>query len=210
MTKTELFQILAWRLGDRDDLNPRMETELNFVQDYVLEANAWLPWFLVTEESEALLVAGERRLPLPTDFLSELEESALWLELTDGTTEELPKGAFDVLARKHQGEGKPLAYSVQGEYFHLFPIPDLPYKVFMRYNQKDSRITDEGTPSRWLKYCADLVLAELGFVLAGKHIKDAGLAAAFQADAQASWKKLYDRHIAQQEINQARSMGGNS
>ena len=72
MTKTELFQILSWRLGDRDDLNPRMETELNFVQDYVLEANAWLPWFLVTEESEALLVAGERRLPLPTDFLSEL------------------------------------------------------------------------------------------------------------------------------------------
>lgn len=210
MTKTELFQILAWRLGDRGDLTSRMGTELDFVQDYVLESNVWAPWFLVTEESEATLVVGERRLPLPEDFLSELEESALWLELPDGTTKELTKGAFDVLARKYQGSGTPLSYSVQGEYFHLFPIPDLTYKVYMRYNQKDSRITNEAVVSRWLKYCADLVLAELGYVLAGKHIKDANLAAAFQAEAQASWKKLYDRHVAQQEINQARSMGGNS
>lgn len=208
MTKTELFQLLAWRLGDRDDLGDRMEAELGYVQDFVLESNAWLPWFLVSEETEANLVIGERRLPLPDDFLVELEESALWLELEDGSTIELAKGTFDVLARKYQGQGQPLAYSVQGEYFHFFPIPDKAYTVFMRYYQKDVRITDEALSSRWLKYCSDLVLAELGYILAGKHIKDGTLAAAFQSDAQVSWKKLYDRHIAQQEINQARSMGG--
>lgn len=208
MTKAELYKILAWRLGDRDDMTERMDSELDYVQEYVLEGNVWAPWFLVTEQAAAPLTAGERRLPYPEDFLSELEESALWLELAGGGTLELVKGEYDVLARKYPITGQPLRYSTQGEYFHFFPTPNLEYTVFMRYYGRDEKITLDTGKSKWLKYCSDVVIAELGFILAGKHIKDANLAAAFQQEAQVAWKRLYDRHISLQEINQVRTMGG--
>ena len=210
MTKAELVQLMGWRFGDRDDLGARIELELDYVQDYVLESNTWLPWFLTTEEANAALTAQERRLALPVDFLSEIEESALWLELLDGSTVELKKMDFDVAARKYPGGGQPVVYCRVGEYYQFFPIPDYGYRVFMRYYGKDARIRDEMASPKWLAYAADVVMAELGKIIADKHIKDAQAAASFSADAQAGWQRLYAKHTAQQEINQARSMGGNT
>ena len=154
------------------------------------------------------LTAGERQLPLPEDFLAEIEESALWLELRDGSTVELGKMDFDVAARKYPGVGQPLVFCRVGEYFQFFPIPDYNYTVFMRYFGKDERIRDALASPKWLKYASDIVMAELGKIIADKHIKDAQAAASFAADAQAGWQRLYAKHTAMQEVNQARALGG--
>ena len=210
MTKAELVQLMGWRFGDRDDLGERIELELDFVQDFVLESKEWLPWFLVTEESNATLVPHERRLPLPPDFLEEIEESALWLELKDGVTVELKKMEFDIAARKYPGEGQPQVFCRVGEYYQFFPIPDYDYRVFMRYYGKDDRLRDELASPKWLKYAADVVMAELGKVISDKHIKDVQAAASFAADAQMAWQRLYAKHTSQQEVNMARALGGNT
>lgn len=208
MTKAELVQLMGWRFGDRDDLEDRIELELDYVQDYVLESKEWLPWFLTTEEVNVTLTAEERQLPLPEDFLAEIEESALWLELQDGSTVELEKMDFDVAARKYPGVGQPIVFCRVGEFFQFFPIPDYNYTVFLRYFGKDERIRDALARPKWLKYASDVVMAELGKIIADKHIKDAQAAAGFSADAQAGWQRLYAKHTAMQEINQARSLGG--
>lgn len=207
MTKTELVQMLGWRLGDRDDVGARVDLELAFLQDYVLETKPWAPWFLLTEEATVVTVAGERRLPLPEDFLLEDEDSHLFLTTVDGSSILLQKVEFDNGAVKWPGEGTPVAYTLKGTYIQFFPIPDAAYTVQMHYYGKDASLSTDFANSKWLKYAGDLVAAELGKVLAEKHYRDAAAAAAFAADAQLAWKRLYDKHTAMQEINSSRVMG---
>lgn len=208
MTQAELIQLLSWRLGDRDDMEERILAEMPYVQDYVLEAKPWCPWFLLTEEAHASTTVGERRLPLPEDFLMEAEESHLYLELSDGSTTPLRKLDFDVAAAKLPGSGLPLAYSVSGNRYELFPIPDGVYTVYMTYYGKDSRLTDTATESQWMKYAGDVVAAELGKAIAEKHLRDMQGAQAFAAEAAEAWTRLYHKHIARGEVNISRALGG--
>lgn len=209
MTKAELVTLLGWRLGDRDDMAGRIDAELDFVQDYVLEAKEWIPWFLLSEELSMAVAAGVRAVSLPPDFLAEEENSSLWLQLADGSTVELEKMDFDVAARKYVGTGQPVVYARKGLNYQLFPIPELDYALLHHYYQKDVRIKTVAD-SKWLEHAGDVVAAEVGKVLAEKHIKDGQAAAGFAADAQAAWNRLYHKHISLQEVNQGRSMGGNT
>lgn len=207
MTKAELVQLLGWRLGDRDDMAARIDAELPFIQEQVLEAQSWCPWFLLTEEATASTTVGERRVPLPEDFLMEAEESHLYITLVYGDIP-LVKMDFDVALEKYPGEGTPAAYAIQGRNLCLFPVPGEVWPITMNFYGRDVSIRDDSANSLWLKYAGDLVLAELGKVIAGKHIKDGAAEASFAADAQLAWKRLYQAHIARDELNISRRMGG--
>lgn len=208
MTKSELVQLLGWRLGDRDDVEERINAELVYIQDNVLEAKEWCPWFLLSEESHASTVAGDARVPLPDDFLMEAEEQHLYI-LVNGEKKELTKVDPDRILRKGEAPGVPYAYASVGEYLYFYPLPDAAYPVYMRYYKKDIPLNTEGTVPKWFKYAGDVVLSEVGKVIAGKHLKDAGAEASFAADAQAAWIRLYSKHTAMQDVNMARNMGDN-
>jgi hypothetical protein len=211
MTLAELITTMGFRLGDRDDMAARIPLELDILQDTALESRQWYPWFLESEVAHASTAIGERRIPLPLDFCAEIEESNLYLSDTETSpVRELVKKDPDVALRLHPGQGRPLAYAISGEYFRLYPLPDNVYVLHMRYIVKDARISDATATPKWLKYASDVILAELGFVLASKHIKDNDLAQQFAAEAQVAWKRLYDRHISRAEVNQSRSLGGNT
>lgn len=205
MTKAELLQLLGWRLGDRDDMDARAEAELPFVQDFVLEAKEWLPWFLLKETSALVVTLGSRVVQFPDDFLLEVEEGHLYLTQGGEIVKELVKMDFDTALRKYPGDGEPVAYSVMGEAIQLFPIPNEARGLYLPYFGKDERLTGTGSP-KWLQHASDVVLAELGKILAEKHIKDANAAAGFAADAQAAWTRLYHKHIAMQEVNNSHAM----
>jgi len=212
MNKAELIQIVGWRLGDRADMAARIDLELDTIQDNVLESNVFRPWFLESELAKVTTTANERRVPLPEDFLSEIEESHLYVQSPEavGTFVEMLKKDPDTAARLFPESGFPVVYAISGLYFQMFPLPLGAYPLQMRYFAKASRISDETTVSPWLQFASDLVLAELCQVLAAKHIKDAAAAQGFAADASAAWKKLYDVHTARGEINVKRSLGDNS
>jgi hypothetical protein len=207
MTKTQFDQLVGWRLGDRDDMADRINAELDYIQDYVLESNPWLPWFLESEMASADTTPHEARLPIPQDFLSEVEESHLFL-LVDGEKIPLRKGTADRLSVAFPAEGRPVAYALVNEYFVLSPTPDAEYPVTMRYYAKDARLSTSFDTSRWAKHAIDVVINELLAILAGKHIKDQGAAAAFAAEAKEAWGRLYVTHTARMEVNQVRLMGG--
>lgn len=216
MTLADLVKIVGWRLGDRDDMQDRISLELDFVQDFVLEAKPWHPWFLETEWANANTVIGERRLPYPADFLDEIEENHLYLVQENTALRELKKLDYDVAMAKYGNTDSGLAYSTpvvyaaEGLYFHLFPAPDNAYPVQMKYYAKAARISDATKNSTWLQFAGDLVVAELLRLLAEKHIKDAEAAAGFAKDAADAWNRLYAKHTAMHEVNVARSLGGNS
>lgn len=207
MVRDSLFALLAQRLGSRPDLIPRMIPEMIMLQETVLEQHHWLPWFLETEIATTLTVPGEERLQLPVDFLGEIEEQALWWynEAESPAMIPLKKMTYDDLLQRYSGQGSPKAYAVGAEYFFLGNIPDREYTLKMRYLARDA-VLDTNIQNKWLKYASDVVAAELGVVLAEKHMQHAELALAFRTDAKAAWDRLYVAHVARQEVNMNRVM----
>ena len=86
MLRDELITLIGWRLGDRDDMAARAVSEMQYTQQYILEANSWLPWFLEADAVGLATEAGIRSVPLPVDFLREIEAARPYLILADGTS----------------------------------------------------------------------------------------------------------------------------
>jgi hypothetical protein len=212
MKRDALIKLLAFRLGDRDldEVSERAVLEMDFVQRMTLEEHEWLPWFLESELASIVTEIGENRVPVPLDFLLEIEEEHLYVVDSAGTALRLVKGDADTLQAKYSGTGQPQCYAISGKYYLLFPTPDAVYGLQQRYYAADTLMSAADEETSWLKYAADLVLAVLGQILAGKHYKDTAAEASFKVDAEAAWNRLYTKHTAMAEINQSRSMGGNS
>src|SRR5688572_12731232 len=99
MTRDEAVALIAFRLGDRTDLNDRIIAEMRLAQTE-LELGPTLPWFLLTEMATATLYEGDDTMALPADFLREVDEdeSALWFYKVDADSDyqwvEVPKKGF--------------------------------------------------------------------------------------------------------------------
>ena len=207
MTKAEMVTLLGYRLGDRDDTGGRIVAELPYVQEYILEAKEWLPWFLLKESAGMTVTLGSRAVEWPADFLLEEETGHLYLTKAGEIVRELRKMDFDAALAKYPGDGEPMVYSVAGAGVQLFPIPQEVCGLHLTYYGKDESLVSGSSP-KWLQYAGDVVAAEVGKILAEKHIKDANAAAVFAADAQAAWTRLYHKHIAIKELNSSSVMNG--
>jgi hypothetical protein len=189
------------------DVTEQTKLEAQFLQENVLERNVWTPWFLETEIADTLTVAGEERVQLPVDFLAEVEEQALW-RYQEGEVESmipLKKMDYDDMLRRYPGTGTPLAYAMGGEYFFLGHIPDAEYTLKMRYFARDESLSSN-IQNKWLKYASAVFLAELGVIMAEKHMQHFELAKIFRTDAASAWNVLYATHVARMEANQSRVM----
>ena len=207
MTRDEVVRLLGFRLESREDLAERIHAEMDFVQTTILEEHEWLPWFLESELAEASTTVGEWRVPVPEDFLIEMEPASLWIVDAEGVRHELIKKDMDVATRIAPGTGLPKYYSLQGDYFYFAPVPDAAYPLQMLYYAQDTRMSLANVETKWLKYAADLVIACVGREVAEKHIQNDALAASFANDIGPAWARLLNKQQARIEINQSRSMG---
>ena len=100
-----------------------------------LERSAELPWFLLSEVASISTVKDEERILLPTDFLREWEDDALWY--FNGTADldadkwvPLTKDDIQFLRGHRPSTGPPPeAYAIDGLYFRIFPTPDAVYTL---------------------------------------------------------------------------------
>lgn len=127
-----------------------------------LESEPELPFFLQTEISSITTVAGEERVPLPTDFLTIEEDDALWLfdSAADKKWKELPKHDLDALRRKYAStdNAEPEAYALSNLYFRMFPTPDDVYTLKMVYMARaEALVTD--IENDWLKHFPFLLIS---------------------------------------------------
>ena len=208
MLRDQLIKILAWRLGDRTDMNPRALAELDYVQEVVLEQNAWTPWFLEKPLVDVQIQVGESSFPLPADYLGEIDDAVV--RLVDPNTAGIlfcQKEAVEDLSRFVATAEAPYAFSVGLESVQLSSPVATTYNVEWRYAAKDALMSAAPDETLWLKYAPDLVLAALGVELAGKHLQNAGLVALFQADLTTAWARLQHLDTAKREQNQTRIMG---
>ena len=194
MTRDEAVSYMQVVLGFRTDLGSRLQTELQQAQNN-LEQGTVLPEFLKTERAFTFTTVSDERVLLPGDFLREAEPSALYYVPDDATLAEveLAKEDEDYL-RYWYGirTGKPEAYSIDNEYFRLFPKPDASYRVKMIYFGKDDALTSN-IENKWLRYAPDFLVGAAGLrVSTGlrdrratgefARMRDEGRAAIFTAD----------------------------
>lgn len=211
MYRDTLIAQLQYRLGNRTGLEAKMIAEMDFVQQTLCEGTgAFTPWFLETEIASVSTQVDEERVQLPEDFLGEIEDQALWLY--DATNEDAPytelhKSSYDRLILRHQIAGIPSEYAMAGDYFLLRPIPDDIYTIRMRYYAQDVLPSTGNIENKWLKEAPDLILAELGTIIAGEYIRNPQLAAEYAQKATIARDRLYKRHERRMHANRTYGMG---
>lgn len=209
MNKTSLFSLATLRLGNRTDLASILAAELPFVQEMVLEAAEWKPWFLGRINIDMSLTAGAATLNLPNDFLVEHEDDFMWMETgTAGIYAEVPKVLYRQGAVGAEA-GTPQGYAISGGIIYIFPPPDTSSSLKLHYYARDTSLASAET-NNWLTYAGDVVMAELCLVVAEKHLRDTALADRLRVDAQGAWSRLYKTHVAQQEANLNRIIGADN
>ena len=210
-----LLKIRLKRVADTN-IDTTIVTVLQHVQETILEENEWLPWFLLSEFLTITTTANEERIAVPTDvnftgnnFLNEYENGALWRidASLDAGRKLLVKDDYDSLYRRYKtSTGKPSHYSLDGDYFRLFPTPDDAYTLKMRCYLKDTRL-DSNVENNWLKYAADWLMAETGFIIARDVLRDKVAEANMTTDIGRAKDRLLKKDIARKEANMEATMG---
>lgn len=156
---------IQFGLGRRTDLADEINDSLQDVQVRLEQEDA-LPWFLRTEISSTTTTAAEERVGVPSDFLAEWEDDALWY-FNDTASEpedvwtKLQKSETDLLRAKYPGSGTPKAYSLDGTYFRIFPTPDAVYTLKQIYFAAD-QVLSTNIENKWLKYVPELLIGIVG------------------------------------------------
>lgn len=222
MTRDDLIALALAGCGRRENdswLQGIAVKELAIVQAEILERADFKPWFLLSEFLRTTTVAGEARVALPPAFLEEQEEGNLWIQ-PDAAADytELSRDDPGILeARYGDTPSIPVKYSIIGNYFTLFPIPDKTYPLKVRVYLSEPALTyaygseaqQAVTTNKWITYAADWTKAELGQRLCSLYIKDANTAATFAQEAKDAKQRLYVQHVAREEMNRDRSQGDN-
>lgn len=210
MMRNQAVADIQMYLGFRTDLNDQIISMLQRAQ-VDLENSAFLPWFLIAETATTLLVPGESRLAPPDDFIQEVEEGALWYYNstadTDAQWTELRKLEDDDLREYFQSTaGAPKAYTLDGQYFRIYPTPDLEYSVKLRYYARAATL-DANIENAWLKYAPDLIIGQAGAKIAFA-ARDATAVAKFQEMEMMAKGKLIASDTARRMANYRPIMGG--
>lgn len=214
MTGQKTLDLLMSRLGNRteSELRNTCLSEMELVQSTKLEQGPIKPWFLITEATDAVLTPNERRLQVPDDFLSELEEEgSLYIIDENGKEHELIKKAWDENVSWHGLDATsdlPKNYSLVGGYFMIFPIPLQARTVRMRYYASQPAPQDNNNENVWLKHASDLLIAETGLVMAGQHVQlDPDKVQRFQEMIGPAWDRINRENVSRAEANIDRRMG---
>lgn len=217
MTRDQAILLLLSRLGQRQTdtvLQAAAVSEMNAAQER-MEHEKFKPWFLLSEQKDVLTVAGEERLAVPSDFLEECEEGTLWRY--DATLAQpyvdLKKDDYDNAKARYPNAGKPLRYSLSGNYFRLHPTPDAAYTIRSMFYVKQPVIPEAyGVPglvttNAWLTFASDWLIAETGLVLAKYYTRDTDAATHFGNDLVVARNRCHTETVARMEANYSRQMG---
>lgn len=215
MIRDTAVDLLMKRLGNRKDtaLRDIIISEMVFVQEDLLEQDPTLPWFLVSEVSNATTLADEERVELPGDFLQEFEDGALYVIDDAGDEQEVYRDDWDRIKGLVKGKGIPRYYDILGNYIVLRKIPDKQYTLKMRYYKKGLSLAGTyggsgNIENLWLKHTGALLIAETGVVIAETHLQSAKMSTLFKQQADIARNLLVRKNTAMAESNKSRGMEG--
>jgi hypothetical protein len=179
----EAVDVVAYRLGKRTDLDTYIKTEMQLAQK-ALEAGPLLPWFLIPTDQYTTLVAGEKRLTLPTGFLREYEDGAVWRLDTDCNFHKIEKTHVDVLREVDsdavEADEKPAYYQLAGSFFHFAPTPEVDTTILLLFYAAAADLSADTDTNVWLDNAPEVLICKTGMRMA-QWLRSTELFAMFQA-----------------------------
>jgi hypothetical protein len=209
MTLQEAIQFLKTRMKNNTagELDEIITQEMAFVQTQELERAPFFPWFLETEMAATVTTfPDERRVPLPDDFISELESSYLHIVLEDKTYR-VEKVDGEYLGSLKNDYGVPEYYDIRGDYFILYPTPDAEYQLRMSYVGRQPLCKLPEDTNAWLEEAGQWFLGRVGENISLNVLGDGELAQRFQYMAETGKQLVRDLDIERRETNRERQMG---
>lgn len=209
MLRDTAVRLIAFRLNNRTDIDDAIIQEMQLAQEMRLEQNGrFQPWFMTTEYATELTDPEEARVPVPDDFVIELEEEPLWVLADDGIWKRLTKlGEGDLQVKFGASDPAiPTHYALEGDHFTLFPTPDKVYQVRFRYAAKQE-VLNANIENTWLKYASDILIAEVAETMALQVLQNEKLAAGFTKAKNEGWERLYVVSEARTHANRNYTMG---
>lgn len=207
MTRDEIVALIARRVGNRTGMDDDIVEELKLAQTQ-LEAEAELPWFLLSEMSTSNHVtAGEERVSLPSDYLRHYEDGFLWYydDTAADPWVEIPKDDYRILKAAYTGTGIPKRHALRGLNLTLHPTPAAAYTLKMVYFQQADPLTTN-IENVWGKYAPDVLLNRAGIAVA-ENLQHAEALGRFTAQYTAAKGRMDADTIARHETGATRSMG---
>jgi len=174
MDRGTAIQEIAYRLGNRTDLNARILSVMDQVQADILEKDTFLPWFLLSEDKYITTTSGEERVPLPTGFLREYEGGTLWYYDSTADVPWTPlikdehQDLRSALGDTIDSPGAPAYYALTGSYFRLAPVPDAAYTLYIKAWIADtlpSALLNDTTSNLWLTNAPQRLITETLIVM---------------------------------------------
>lgn len=214
MNVKDTLDLLMKQLGNRKDPEFRATClqQMTVIQQN-LEGMASLPWFLISEEATTETIPGERRLLLPADFIREVDEQPMTVDLVPENEDDVKIYRFGYDEAFNEigpaATGQPKYYAIRGNYILLFPIPDDVYTIRIGgYYARQAPPTDNiSSENQWFRWASDLIMAHTGMVMASLHIKDREKAQDFNVLQQTAIMRLEREQTAREEANRDRRMG---
>lgn len=207
MTRDEAVAEIKQLLGFRTTLDDTIVTQMQREQAR-LETAPIKPWFMTSANNYRYTEVGVAELSLPTDFIEEYEDGALWLVDDTGAAAPIPlvKDDYDHLRPQYVEQGEPEYYALVGESFHLFPTPDEIYRLEMIYLKRDTALTTN-IENNWLKYCSDLLVGQTGMKIA-QSLRDTEAVKVFMLMRDQGLRQLHLQNEARMHANRSYQIGG--
>lgn len=206
MQRDILVNMIVKRLGNRRELVQHIINEMDLVMQTTLMQGDFVPRFLISELSEGRTVTSQERVAVPTNFFMEIEGAVLEAyHPTELKWKPLLKKDYDELNIAYDGipDGFPEAYSLEGGYFRLRPIPNAQFRLRMFYYGYADSVLSGNAENAWLKYAPDLVLEATLQVMASKHTYNTKLAGEAEKSIKVAWGRLYKAEQAMKHVNKS-------
>jgi hypothetical protein len=219
MLKSEAISTIQRHLAFRTDLENEALIELKQAQNKferegipapgVDTAGTFLPWFLLTEMATVSQEANEERIPLPSNFLAEAEESGFFRYAGTAEVGEQwkPLTKIDIKRGRTATGSEPKYYARSGIYFRLFPMPQQVVEFRTVYYAADALLDDTDSENKWLKNAPDLLIAEAGWHLAGS-LRDKDAIGIFEHMKAVAARRLFFATEDATIVNMRLAMGG--
>jgi len=91
--------------------------------------------------------------------------------------------------------------------FYFRPIPEEVTNLRLLFYQADDDITEGGSANLWLTYAPDVILNEVGAIMATHYVNMPEVAQRFEGAAQAAKLRLLTETIQRREAGMMRQMG---
>jgi|SRR6188768_1765817 len=197
-------------LGFRKDQTANAQIALGAAQEHY-ENGPIRPWFLLSETLSIVTAIGERRLPMPADFLAESDESSLFYSDDEEDEFELVKRDYDYLIKTigNKASGLPTSYSTDGVYFNLFPTPDNLYSLKAKMYRKDVSVStlSASDTNKWLTFAPNCLIGWAGANLA-TGLRDNVALARFQNLESTAQDQLNRQTEERKHVNRSYQIGG--